>query len=90
MGDALPRGWSGSDADHRLSVAGHKIRVQRGESDDGATVYEWFTRTSSGESRFEGCEDSAPLARHAALTALIALLTTATREAESALAGLEP
>ena len=85
MADTLPPGWTGDWTSHRLPVSGFTIHVEwRAQR----RTFEWWV--TNAPEFCAGDADTAPLARRAALTALLALLTTATREAEQALAGLEP
>ena len=102
MADTLPPGWTGNDSDHHTDIGPFRLHVYRPSAYNPfarrnlrADYYRWHislvSPVGTGKPLSEARDScaTAPLARHAALTALLALLTTATREATEALAGLE-
>lgn len=95
MADPLPPGWTGNDAEHHIDVGGIRVTVYR-PTHYNALVRkhqrsEWAHMRLTFPPRIdtETGRRASSEARRAALTALVSLLTTATREATEALAGLE-
>lgn len=103
MADTLPPGWVGRPNRHWTRVAGYVVDIHalsHNHNADPVVIVGWGWDVMHGESRVAKNTGSmstpadlcatAPEARRAALTALVSLLTTATREATEALAALEP